>query len=1206
MSAFVHLHTHSHYTLLESSSNIGSLVNQAKELGMPALALTDRANLFGALEFFVACKKAEIQAIVGCQVNVAPLGMLEKARDMNQLVLLAMSEKGYFNLCKLVSRGWLEGFYYEARVDYECIAQYAEDLICLTGAGEFGYLNRHLAVGATEEADRQASLLKDIFGDRLYIEITDHGGESTVNVREANIELAKRLDIPMVATNWTHYLKHSNAESHDVLLAVQKTTTLQDPRRRRMPSEEFYLKAADEMTELFADVPEAISNTMVIAERCKDCNIPTGEYHLPEFECPDGLSDNDYLKQLCEVGITKRYADITDEINERLEFELQTISNMGFAAYFLIVSDFINWAKDHDIPVGPGRGSAAGSIVAYALGITDICPLRYGLLFERFLNPDRISMPDIDIDFCKDRRGEVIQYVSDKYGHDAVTQIMTLGTMKARMAIKDVARAYEWTPDEAQQLANLVPEDPTGKHTIPVCLGLKPLKSGEFDTSDVMAKRYSTDDRTRQVLDTAMDLENLGRSLGVHACGVIIAPGPVSDFIPVCKVKDKAATQYNMVQCEDCGLLKMDFLGLKTMSILKKAADIVKASSGETIDYNTIPMDDKKTFELLSNGDTLGVFQCESTGFQQLIKQLKPDRFEDMIALVALYRPGPLQNNMHIDYCNRKHGIEEVDYPHPVLENILKETFGLYIYQEQIMNISRELCGFTPGEADNLRKAMGKKQIDVLNKMKERFISGAWELNEFPEDACNKMWDSIVAFASYCFNKSHSACYGLIAYWTAYMKANYFAEFMTANLIYEMGNKDKMTLFSRELQSRDIDVLPPDINESGWEFTWTGKAVRFGFGGVKGVGQGAAEHLIELRNADGAFDSLYDICERINTRSCNKRVIDHLIKVGAMDSLYDNRHALIAAIDHAFDRGVRLAKNKAQSQTTLFDTFEQDDDFREQTQSYPDVKAWDEGETLSYEKELTGYWMSSHPINQHEKFFDQFSTHNSDDLHQHPKGQVAVPAVVIDKRVIKTRTGKMMAILQLEDHLGPFEAVLFAGRPNRRGQMELGAFEKFHHECEENLVALFVGKMSNRERMQQRRPSAQLDEDGNPNAEGEVEEEQPDRLPSIIIEDMIPVELATERLSTDICLHIDAEQSGNRQIMATENLLREYPGHCPVRAMIQTPMDVLFTMELGKRWTVHPSKEVIDNLKKIWGDDNVHVSMKQFNNAEIPEYVFAK
>ncbi|MHC5068781.1 MAG: DNA polymerase III subunit alpha, partial [Planctomycetota bacterium] len=623
MTGFVHLHCHSHYTLLESPVTVGALVQAAVEADMPAVALTDRANLFGALEFVTKAKEAGITPIVGCQVNVAPLGMGEKSPDMLQLVLIAESQDGYFNLCRLVSEGWLEGFYYEARVDIERIRRYADGLICLTGAGQDGFLNRHILAGAIEEAERQAGLLKDIFAERLFIEICDHGDEGPTGARAANIELAHKLNLPLVATNWVHYLRQEQAAIHDVQLAAQKATTLDDPRRKRMPSDAFYFKSADEMATLFADVPEALANTARIAERCAGFNIPIGVYHLPVFDSPPetdvsgyratliddeyharyvvdpngterGLTDEQIqaklredalLAQLCVGGMRHRYGDdISTEAQERLEFELATIARMGFSAYFLIVSDFINWAKDRDIPVGPGRGSAAGSIVAYALGITDMCPLRYGLLFERFLNPGRVSMPDIDIDFCKDRRGEVIDYVADKYGREAVTQIMTLGTMKARMAIKDVGRAFGWTPDETQELANLVPEDPSGKHTIPVCLGLKPLKGDDYDASDKMAARYQKDERTHQLLDAAMALENLGRSSGVHACGVIIAPGPVHSYVPVCTVKGKPATMYNMVQCEDCGLLKMDFLGLKTMSILKKAIDIVKATEGINIE----------------------------------------------------------------------------------------------------------------------------------------------------------------------------------------------------------------------------------------------------------------------------------------------------------------------------------------------------------------------------------------------------------------------------------------------------------------------------------------------------------------------------------------------------------------------------------------------------------------------------------------------
>ncbi|MFW5859102.1 MAG: DNA polymerase III subunit alpha [Planctomycetota bacterium] len=1183
---FSHLHVHSHYTLLESTLTVDRLVAAVKDRGMDAVALTDRTGMFGALEFSTACAKAGITGIVGCQVNVAPLGMTERTPDRMQLVLLAQNPDGYHNLARLVSEGWLEGFYYEARVDLERIARYAEGLVCLTGAGPDGFLNRHLLAGATEEARRQAQLLHEIFGDRLFIEITDHGVEGPINARGANIELARDLGLPPVATNWVHYLDQRDHEVHEVQLAVQKVTTLSDPRRKRMPSDQFYLKTPDEMACVFADLPEALANTRKVVELCSDCAIPTGTYHLPHFACPDNLSDTDYVRQQCEAGLIRRYGDQMPEgARERLDFELATIEKMGFAAYFLIVADFINWAKSHGVPVGPGRGSAAGSLVAYAMGITDICPLRYGLLFERFLNPGRKSMPDIDIDFCKDGRGRVIDYVAEKYGRQAVTQIMTLGTMKARMAIKDVARAYEWTPEEAQDLANLVPEDPGGKHTIPVCLGKKALKDGSYDASERMVARYENDDRTHRVLDTAAALENLGRSLGVHACGVIIAPGPVHHYVPVCQVKGKPATQYDMVEVETCGLLKMDFLGLKTMSILKKAADIAAATAGVQIDYPELPLDDAQTFALLGSGETLGVFQCESGGFQELIKMLQPDRFEDMIALVALYRPGPLMAGMHIDYCERKHGRQKVEFPHPVLESVLEETYGLYIYQEQVMNIARELSGFTPSQADDLRKAMGKKKLDVLEKLKPLFIDGAWELHQYPKDKCEAMWENILGFASYCFNKSHSACYGLIAYWTAYMKARHYAAFMTANLIYEMENKDKMTLFSQELQRHGVPVLPPDINESGWEFTFTGEAVRFGFGGVKGVGHQAAEHLMHLREQDGPFVSLFDLCERIDTRCVNKRVIEHLIKVGALDTLHRNRRALCEAIDIAFDRGSRIAKNRSQQQATLFDTFEQDETFRAQTQSLPDVPDWALGERLAFEKALTGYWMSSHPLSEHAEIIARHASHVSRDLARRPPGSMTIAAVVIAKREIKTRSGKPMAVLTLEDDHGRFEAVLFAGRNNRRGEFEAGAYDRFAADCDPDLIALFTGKADRRERRRSSAPPPELAGDGeDPGAAG-GDATEPEELPSLIVEEMVPVELVHERLTREVVIAVDAlETQSEQRIAGTATLLKEHPGHCPVSLAVQTDADVLLTLAAGDRWRIHPTAELITGLRAIWGE----------------------
>lgn len=1181
---------HSHFTLLESTIRPKRLVEAVAAAGMDAVALTDRGNMCAAFEFHQAAKDAGITGILGCQVNVAPLGIAEKSRDMHQLVLLASSADGYRNLSKLVSRGWLEGFYYEPRVDLEILAAHAGDLVCLTGASTYGFLNRHLMVGADDEARRQAGLLAEIFPDRLFVEIADHGDEDSAALRTANLRLAADAGLPPVATNWVHYLGRDDAVPHDVLLAINKATTLDDARRRRMPSEEFHLKSPDEMAAIFADAPEAIANTRRIVELCRGCEIPMGEYHLPVFPTPGGREPIEEVERLAREGVARRYGDAAgEEVERRLAYELEVIGRSGFAAYFLIVADLIGWAKDHGIPVGPGRGSAAGSLVAYCLDVTDICPLRYGLLFERFLNPGRKSMPDIDIDFCKDGRQAVIDYAADKYGADAVTQIMTLGTMKARMAIKDVARAYGWTPEEAQELANLVPEDATGSHTIPVCLNKEPLRDGSYDPSPKMLSRYDHDERTRVCLDTAMEIEGLGRNLGVHACGVIIAPDEVADHVPVCVVKGKPATQYNMSEVEECGLLKMDFLGLKTMSILKKVADMVAERTGDRLDYPSLPLDDRRTFEVLGEGRTLGVFQCESTGFQELIKMLRPDRFEDMIALVALYRPGPLGAGMHASYCDRKHGREKVEYPHPVLEKILEETYGLYIYQEQVMEISRELCGFSPADADDLRKAMGKKKLDVLEKLKEQFLDGAEAKHGFPRSKAEQMWTNILGFASYCFNKSHSACYGLIAYWTAYMKANHYAEFMTANLVYEMGNKDKMTQFVLELRNQGIEVLPPDVNRSRWEFHYDGRAILFGFGGIKGVGAAAAEHVIAVREDGGEFASLYDFCERVDMRRVNKRVVEHLIKTGAFDSLHPNRHALLTSVEKAMARGQRIARSREQSQTTLFDAFERDDSFKSSTQGYPQVEDWPEHERLAYEKALTGYWMSSHPLREYRSLLTPHVSHTSRRLAERPDGEVRIAAVVIGKRTIKTRTGKMMAVLELEDEDGPFEAVLFAGRPDRSGTIRPGPFERFADDCESDLVALFKGTIDKRERRRAPPVPPPADGDGdepteaNPQVEVAIEED----LPSIIVSEVIPARLLHERLTREVILNFDSRAHGPEQLRAVETAIREHGGTCPLRFQVHTPAEVLVTMSVDEHWRVHPSDDFLAAMHAILGEDYV-------------------
>jgi DNA polymerase-3 subunit alpha len=1240
MTDFTHLHVLSHYSLLKATPSVPRLLEAVEKGGMDAVALTDVGNLFGAFELQTAAKELKekhtktaeelavaaaakpddgtlaaraqaaahqhgITALLGCQVAIAPLGMREKSRGNLQLVLIAASEKGYFDLAELVSLGWKQGFYFEPRVDLEAIARYSSDLVCLTGAGDDGFLNSHLRRGSTEEARRQLGLLKDVFADRLWVELADHLVDGPVSLRHGNVQLARELSVPVVATNWVHYLGAKDADVHDVMLAISDATTLADPKRPRLPSREYWLKSPDEMAALFSDLPEAISNTRAVVERCATAKIPTGTYHLPTYPCLAGQSEAELLRELCEAGLKRRYATTTDEHRTRLEFELKTIIEMGFPAYFLIVSDFIMWAKRNDIPVGPGRGSAAGSLVAYSLGITDICPLRYGLLFERFLNPGRKSMPDIDIDFCQTRREEVLDYVRGKYGAEAVTNIMTLGTMKARMAIKDVARAYEWTPEESQELANLVPKDPSGKHDLSVCLGRKPLDkaSNTFGTVDVMLKRYDSDPRTKQVLDAALSLEKLGRSLGVHACGVIIAPKPVHQLVPVCVVKSKPSTQFNMTQVEKAGLLKMDFLGLKTMTILKKCVDIVKAAGGPAIDLLTIPLDDPATFRMLGTGRTLGIFQCESPGFQNLIARLKPDRFEDMIALVALYRPGPLKANMHLDYCDRKQGIQKVEYPHPVLEGVLKETYGLYIYQEQVMSISRELCGFKPSEADDLRKAMGKKDKAVLSKLKDKFISGAETLNQFPREKCEEMWDKILGFAEYCFNKSHSACYGLIAYWTAWFKANHYAAFMTANLIFEMGNKEKMTEFVEELRGQGIPVLPPDVNMSGWEFTLVkrGEAqeIRFGFGGVKGIGEGAADSLIATRLKGGPYDSLYSLCERVDTRTVNKRVVEALVKVGAFDTVHANRRALFEAMEKAFDRGQKLSKSRNDSQQTLFASFEADTSYREAVQGYAEVPDWSLETRLGFEKALTGYWISDHPVRAWRPQLGAHATADTRQMAMTPDGyKVAVLAAVTAKRMLKTKTGNTMCILSLEDERGAFEAVLFGGG-GRGGRSEQSPCDRFASLCEPDTVALFAGTIERRNRGPSK-PTGGGEEDGEDHAAigGEDDEghgvahaEAAPAIPGLVVSEVVPAARATELLVRSITVAIDATASSVEQLRETEKLLAEHSGdRARVHLSVHTGTQAV-SLAPDDKWRVHPSAALVEGLRRVWGDENVMLEL---------------
>jgi DNA polymerase-3 subunit alpha len=847
-SDYVPLHLHTEYSLLDGAIKIGELIEAAVSMKMPAVAVTDHGNLFGAVEFYKKAVRAGIKPIIGCEVYVAPKNRLEKTRGEAEgtafhLILLARDNAGYRNLITLASKAYIEGFYYKPRIDRELLQQYSGGLIGLSAClkGEIPY---YLRQGDMEQARDIALQYKNILGpENFFLELQANGLEEQEEVNRKLVELSKDLHIGLVATNDCHYLRRDDSKAHEILLCIQTGKTMSDPSHMKFQTDEFYFKSPEEMKEYFKDVPEAVLNTRAIAERC-NVEFQLGKSMLPKYEPPEEFErPSEYLQAVAEHGLKERFKDGPPEgYPERLEHELAVIKKMGYASYFLIVRDFIDFAKKNKIPVGPGRGSAAGSLVAYSLGITEIDPMKYGLLFERFLNPERVSMPDIDVDFCKDRRGEVITYVADKYGNDHVAQIITFGTMAARAAIRDVARAMDFPYAEADRLAKLVPEGPKVK-----------LKEA-IKKEPRLKEAYGDDERVRELLDVAMRLEGLARHASTHAAGVVISPGPLTDYTPLYRNPgdETITTQFDMGSVEAMGLIKFDFLGLKTLTIIEKALDYIKAG-GTEVSLEQIPLDDKPTFELLGEGHTTGIFQLESPGMREILREMRPTRFEDLIALVALYRPGPIGSGMIDDFIKRKRGETPVRYPLPQLKEILDETYGVILYQEQVMSIANTLAGFTMGQADVLRKAMGKKRPEEMEKQEEAFIKGA-KASHISEKRAKSIFDLMAKFAEYGFNKSHSAAYAFIAYQTAYLKTHYPVQFMAATLTADIDNSDKIVKSIRECSTMSIEILPPDINLCGKEFTVTGSSIRFGLAAVKGVG-GAAIESVLLTREEGPFAS---------------------------------------------------------------------------------------------------------------------------------------------------------------------------------------------------------------------------------------------------------------------------------------------------------------------------------------------------------------
>lgn len=1017
---FVHLHVHSEYSLLDGAARLKELVKTAAEMGMPALALTDHGVMYGVIDFYRLAKQYGVHPVLGCECYVATRSRFDKVPHVDDsqyhLVLLAENETGYRNLLALVSAAHLEGFYYKPRVDRELLTKHSEGLIALSAclAGE---IPNALLSGDMEKARETIMFYKEVFGkENFFLEMMDHNMPEQKKVNASLRQLARALDVRMVVTNDAHYIRREDARVHDILLCIQTGKTLQDENRFRFTGQDYYLKSAEEMLENFPDDRDALLRTREIAERCQ-VNFDFNKMHLPEFKVPEGYDLDSYLRKLCFDGLSRRYPGCaSSEVKERLEYELNVIKQMGFSGYFLIVQDFVNWARDKGILVGPGRGSAAGSLVAYVLGITDIDPLKYGLLFERFLNPDRITMPDIDIDFCFERREEVINYVVEKYGADHVAQIITFGTMMARGAIRDVGRVLGIPLSDVDRIAKLVPEE----------LGVTLERA--LQTSPELKHYYEENPEIRNLLDLARAIEGMPRHASTHAAGIVIASKPLINFVPLQRTGNAVTTQFPKETVEEIGLLKMDFLGLRTLTVIGDTLKIIEETKGLKLDPKEFPLDDPATYELLGSGETVGVFQLESTGMRHILKSMKPRRFEDLIALVALYRPGPLGSGMVEDFINRKNGQTEVTYIHPVLEPILNETYGVILYQEQVMQISCDLAGFTMAQADSLRRAMGKKKPEVIAALRETFVSGA-VARQVDQKIAEQIFDLMEHFAGYGFNKSHSAAYALIAYQTAYLKANFPVSFFAALLTSVRGNSDKVSYYINECRRLGIEILPPDVNESLVNFTVVGdNRIRFGLAAVKNVGEGAVDAIIKARQDGGDFCSLDDFCHRVDLRQVNKRVIESLILGGAFDSFNIYRSQLLAVLDDCIETAQaarRDEETQLDGQVSLFDLLEEPGAIQTQ-RSYPTIPEFSLQERLAREKEVLGFYVSGHPLNEYKDILDGRISSLINELVNLKDGEkVTLGGVVTSIRRTTTKRGEGVVYFTLEDLRGSVDAIYF-------------------------------------------------------------------------------------------------------------------------------------------------------------------------------------
>ena len=1158
---FTHLHVHTEYSLLDGASRIKDLLQRAKDLGMHALAITDHGVMFGVIDFYKEAKKIGVKPIIGCEVYTAARTMkdkdAEKDKSQGHLLLLAKNQQGYKNLIKIVSIGFTEGFYYKPRIDKNVLREYADGIIalsaCLAGDVQRKLLNRDY-----DGAKKEALALHEIFGEgNFYLELQDQGLEEEAAIFSDMIRLSQETGIPLVATNDVHYVNREDAEVHDILLCIQTATNVDDENRMRFPNDQFYLKSPREMKVLFSNVPEAIENTMKIADAC-DVEFEFDQLHLPEFTAPDGVDNHVYLRQLCEEGLLQRYKDVDEAIRERFEYEFSTIEKMGYVEYFLIVADFIRYAREKGIMVGPGRGSAAGSIIAYALRITDIDPLKYGLIFERFLNPERISMPDIDIDFCYERRNEVIDYVIEKYGVDKVAQIITFGTMKAKAAVRDVGRALNMSYAEADAIAKAIPFDL--KMTIDRAIAMNPELKQKYD-SDIAAAK---------VLDTARAIEGMPRHASTHAAGVVISKESIYEYVPLYLAEKGVSTQFPMTTIEELGLLKMDFLGLRTLTVIRDAIEMIRVCHGVHIDFSEMDYDDPKVYEMISSGNTPGLFQLESGGMTQFMKNLKPDCFEDIVAGISLYRPGPMASIP--TYIENKKNPESIEYLHNHLKPILSVTYGCLIYQEQVMQIVRDLAGYTYGRSDLVRRAMGKKKRDVMIKEKEYFVNGKVSndgrieiagciRSGVPEKAANEIFNQMVSFAEYAFNKSHAAAYAVIAYETAYLKAYYPVEFMAALLSSVMGDSSQIAKYIRNCGEMNIQVLPPSVCESEIKFTVKNGRIRFGLLGVKNVGEGVIKEIIRMREEKGAPKDFFQFINKVDIHEINKKAIESLIKAGAFDELSSNRAQLLSVYEGLLESAQNSLRKNIEGQLSLFQS--EDDGLSSEMirSALPDIADFSPDKLAAMEKEMLGVYITGHPLKDYSGKIQQIQglvtsdelVHIDENSRIFDGMQATMAGIISSKKTLITKSKKMMAFVDLEDLYGSVEVLVFPNIYERSAQL-----------IREDGIIVVKGTINFKE----------------------------DEMPKLIADHILGADsldlLNDESKSSDTPVKIKIPEGMDEQIMLGEikKEIKEFSGSTPV---------IIFFGASGKKlkttrnlW-VNPNREFRLRMEKLLGKENVKI-----------------